>query len=143
VQPRAIDLLVVDDDELDVMNIERALAAAAGGGIGRTVFACDGLDALQLLRTGQVARDRLIVLLDLRMPRMGGLEMLAELRRDPELADVPVIVLTTSDDERDRRDAFAHHVAGYFVKPSSAAEYRQLVAAVEGYWTHCEGPPPS
>ena len=138
---RPIDLLLVDDDELDVMNVQRALATAGADGVD-VVVASDGIEALALLRSGAVRRDRLVILLDLRMPRMGGLEMLRVMRSDPALAELPVIVLTTSDDAGDRREAFALHVAGYFVKPSTSADYRALLGAVMQYWGACERPGP-
>lgn len=136
---RPIDLLLVDDDELDVMNVQRALAAAGVDAID-VVTASDGVEALALLRSGAVRRERLVVVLDLRMPRMGGLEMLRVMRGDPALAALPVIVLTTSDDARDLREAYALHVAGYFVKPSTSADYRALVGTLKQYWGACARP---
>jgi CheY-like chemotaxis protein len=139
VHVRPIDLLLVDDDELDVMNVQRALAAAGVDAID-VVTASDGVEALALLRSGAVRRERLVVVLDLRMPRMGGLEMLRVMRGDPALAALPVIVLTTSDDARDLREAYALHVAGYFVKPSTSADYRALVGTLKQYWGACARP---
>ena len=110
-------LLIVDDDDIDVMSIQRSLRTL--GLAYPTVVARDGIEALELLR-GDNGRRRVeppfIILLDLNMPRMDGLEFLDELRRDHELADSVVFVLTTSSAERDRRAAWRHHVAGFIPK---------------------------
>lgn len=110
-------ILLVDDDEVDVMVTQRALAREAAS--NPVVVANDGIEALEALR-GAAGRAPLprpfVVLLDLNMPRMNGLEFLAELRRDPALCDAVVFVFTTSDTPSDVRAAFRHHVAGYIVK---------------------------
>src|SRR5262245_36624420 len=93
---REIHILLVDDDDLDVMNVTRVLGNAPG--IASITHACDGVEALRQLRGGTLPSERLVIVLDLRMPRMSGLELLRELRGDPALAHFPAIVLTTSDD---------------------------------------------
>src|SRR4051794_30362724 len=97
---RVTNILLVEDDEIDVMNVRRAFEK---GKIESPLFhAEDGLSGLELLRSGAMPRARRLVLLDVNMPRMNGLEFLRELRADPELRGTPVVVLTTSDEERDR-----------------------------------------
>src|SRR6478672_7941228 len=95
-----IHLLLVEDDDLDVMNVHRALAQAPE--VASITVARDGVDALKMLRSGEVALERLVVLVDLRMPRMSGLDLLKELRADHRLKRLPTVVLTTSDDPHDR-----------------------------------------
>jgi len=91
-----IHLLLVEDDDLDVMNVHRALSQAPE--IASITVARDGIEALRLLRAGELPLERLVILLDLRMPRMSGLDLLKELRSDPRLRRVPSVILTTSDD---------------------------------------------
>ena len=138
---RVTNILLVEDDEIDVLNVRRAFAK---GGIENPLFhAADGLAALQMLRDGTVPRERRLVLLDLNMPRMSGIEFLAELRADPELSQTAVVVLTTSDEERDRIEAYNFHVAGYLLKPVRFVGFIELMATLNRYWTLMELPPPS
>src|SRR5512142_2167408 len=112
---RTLNLVLVEDDEIDVMNVRRALERAH---VTNPLFiANNGLEALELLRGPQVPRERRLVLLDLNMPKMNGIEFLRELRKDPALHHTPVVVLTTSDDERDKVQAYDLNVAGYLLKP--------------------------
>lgn len=81
-----------------------------------------------------------LILLDLNMPRMGGIEFLEELRTDPNLKDSVVFVLTTSDAEADRLAAYDHFVAGYMVKSKIGENFFQLADMLEGYWRIVELP---
>src|SRR5687768_12703924 len=97
---RQLNILLVEDDQVDVMNVQRAFNKSQISNPLRV--AGNGVDALEQLRNGDMSLHRLLVLLDLNMPRMNGIEFLRELRSDSELKHLPVVVLTTSDDERDR-----------------------------------------
>src|SRR5205085_2190637 len=113
-QPRMTDdrllhILLVEDDEVDVMNVKRAFDKNKI--LNPLYVATNGLEALSMLRDGKVPAARRLVLLDLNMPGMGGIEFLRELRADPKLRMTPVVVLTTSGDEKDRIDAYDFHVA--------------------------------
>jgi len=134
--PRPIDILLVEDDELDVMNVERAVQGAED--VHSLVVASDGGHALELLRSGQVPLDRLLIVADLRMPRMSGLELLTTLRTDPRLCTIPVVMLTTSADDADRDQAFRLGASGYFVKPGAITLFREMIAALRHYWTLSE-----
>lgn len=135
-----IHLLLVEDDDLDVMNVHRALSQAPE--VASITVARDGVEALMMLRAGEIGLDRLVVLVDLRMPRMSGLDMLKELRSDPRLKRVPTVVLTTSDDPHDREAAFCLGAAGYFVKPAAPSRFRQIMDALRSYWSVAEFAPP-
>ena len=102
--------------------------------------ATNGVEALELLRSGSVPKDRRMVLLDLNMPRMNGIELLRELRRDRELHSIPVVVLTTSNDERDRIEAYDLNVAGYLLKPVTFSNFCDLMATLNKYWALVELP---
>lgn len=138
-KPQQIHLLLVEDDDLDVMNVHRALSQAPE--IASINVARDGIEALKLLRSGELPLERLVILLDLRMPRMSGLDVFRELRNDPRLKRVPIVVLTTSDDPVDREAAFSLGAAGYFVKPAAPNRFRQIMDALRSYWSAAEFPP--
>src|SRR5512134_536686 len=110
---RSLNILLVEDDHVDVMNVQRAFGK---NNITNPIFvAGNGVDALEMLRSGEIPKERRLVLLDLNMPRMGGIEFLRELRADPELRGVCVVVLTTSNEERDKVEAYELNVAGYLL----------------------------
>jgi len=100
----------------------------------------NGVEGLALLRGGAIPASRRIILLDLNMPRMNGIEFLAELRRDPMLAHTPVVVLTTSNNDRDKLQAYNLNVAGYLLKPVTFLNFVELMAALNKYWTLVEMP---
>ena len=81
-----------------------------------------------------------MVLLDVNMPRMSGIEFLRALRDDPELQGTPVVMLTTSEEERDRVQAYALHVAGYHIKPVKFAAFVELLTTLDRYWSLAEMP---
>lgn len=135
---KRLNILLVEDDEVDVMTVQRAFREVNFG--NPIHHAEDGVAALELLRSDGVPTNRLLILLDLNMPRMGGIEFLQELRADPELKKLPVVVLTTSDQESDRVEAYELNVAGYLVKPVTFGDFIRLVSAFKTYWTYVELP---
>jgi CheY-like chemotaxis protein len=137
-EPRVLNILLVEDDEVDVMNVQRAFKK---NNIRNPLFtAGNGLEALEVLRGNGMPADRRIILLDLNMPRMNGIEFLRELRADPQLAHTPVVVLTTSNDERDKVEAYNLNVAGYLLKPVTFNNFCEVMAALNKYWTLVEMP---
>jgi CheY-like chemotaxis protein len=135
---RVLHILLVEDDDVDVMNVRRAFEKNKI--LNPLYVASNGLEALAMLRDGTVPIARRLVLLDLNMPGMGGIEFLRELRADPKLRLTPVVVLTTSGDEKDRIDAYDFHVAGYLRKPVEFPNFMELTAALNKYWTLVEMP---
>ena len=130
-----INFLVIEDNELDVEKLQRCFNQLR---ITNPLFvASDGVEGLEKLRSGEVPAP-FIILLDLNMPRMNGLEFLAELRADPELADAVVYILTTSDHHRDIAGAHAHNVAGYIVKPLTREELSKSMEKMNAFWQICE-----
>lgn len=135
---RLLNILLVEDDEVDVMNVRRAFEK---NHITNPLFvASNGVEGLEKLRNGKIPRDRRIVLLDLNMPQMNGIEFLKEVRQDPELRLTPVVVLTTSNDERDRIEAYNLNVAGYLLKPVTFQNFCEVMAALNKYWALVELP---
>ncbi len=135
---KVLNILLVEDDEVDIMNVKRAFTK---GNITNPLFvAGNGIEALERLRSDEVPKSRRLVLLDLNMPKMNGIEFLRELRADPELTLTPVVVLTTSDAERDKVEAYNLHVAGYLLKPVTFASFCETMASLNKYWTLVELP---
>ena len=135
---KMLNILLVEDDQVDVMNVKRAFDKNK---IANPLFvANNGADALEMLRSKQIPDERRIVLLDLNMPRMNGLEFLRELRADAKLQSTVVVVLTTSNDERDKFEAYNLNVAGYLLKPVTFVNFVEVMAALNKYWTLVELP---
>ncbi len=133
---RPLNILLVEDDEVDVLLVKRAFAEARVANPLKVVS--NGIEALAFLRDENTRADRRIVLLDLNMPKMNGLEFLRELRADPELKHTTVIVMTTSKDDQDRIEAFQLNVSGYVVKPLTFAAFAVTMATLNKYWTLME-----
>ncbi|MEM0982026.1 MAG: response regulator [Cyanobacteria bacterium P01_H01_bin.58] len=130
-------ILLVEDDEVDVMGIKRAFRINKMTEVN--YVARNGLEALQLLRGSQelapvATRDRLLIISDINMPKMSCIEFLRELRQDPKLASIPVVLLTTSDEDKDRIDAYKLNVAGYILKPLTFSRLTETIAALGKYW---------
>ncbi len=133
---KVLNVVLVEDDEVDVMNVRRAFKK---NNITNPLFvAGDGVEALALLRDPSTPTKNRIVLLDLNMPRMNGIEFLRALREDPQLSHTPVVVLTTSNEDKDRVEAFQLNVAGYLLKPVTFASFVEVMAALNKYWTLVE-----
>jgi len=139
--PKTLHILLVDDDEVDVMNVQRAFKK--NNILNPLYVASNGLEALDMLRGNApvtVPDERRLVLLDLNMPKMNGLEFLREIRSDPHLKSLSVVVLTTSNDERDKVEAYNLNVAGYILKPVTFGAFVESLAALNKYWTINEMP---
>ena len=134
-------VLLVDDDEIDIENVHRGFEKLKIANPIRD--ARDGIEALDILRgtNGQEKLPRpFIILLDINMPRMGGLEFLEELREDDELKDAVVFVLTTSNDEKDRLQAYNYNVAGYLLKNKAGPSFINALDMLDHYWRVVELP---
>src|SRR5687768_10528327 len=137
--PIPMTILLVEDDEVDVMNVKRAFKK--NNISNRLVVASNGIDALEILRSVSPENPRpKIVLLDLNMPRMGGIEFLKEIRQDADLSSLSVFVMTTSNEDSDKIEAFNLNVAGYILKPLSMDRFISAVSTLNSYWTLCEYP---
>ncbi|MEW8662121.1 MAG: response regulator, partial [Candidatus Thiodiazotropha sp.] len=129
-------ILLIEDDRVDIMTVQRALQKNNLSNplhVART-----GLQALDMLRgaNGVVKLDPLpaLILLDLNLPKMSGIEFLQELRKDPQLSALRIIVLTSSNEPQDRAAAFEYEVDDYIVKPHSFDEFTRAVAAILALW---------
>lgn len=134
---KEVTLLIVDDDDIDAIALERALRKLRL--LNTVLRARDGREALELLRTGAVPAPY-IILLDLNMPRMNGLEFLNILRTDPQLTHAVVFVLTTSKSDEDLVAAYRNHVAGYVFKQHMDRDFLEVIGFIEHYWRLVELP---
>lgn len=136
-----INILLVEDDEVDIMNVQRAFKK--NNIRNRLHVTRNGIEALEVLRSADhdlfVASPR-IILLDINMPRMGGIEFLTEIRKDPNLKSISVFMMTTSNEECDKIAAYDLNVAGYVLKPLSFEGFTNAVAILNHYWHLCEMP---
>lgn len=129
-------VLLVEDDIVDQMTVKRAFKEVKIA--NRLDMAGNGLEALDLLRgDGPLP---CMILLDLNMPKMNGIEFLKELRRDEKLKGLPVIVLTTSKEESDKIESFNLNVAGYILKPVDYHQFVEVIRTIDLYWTLSEAP---
>jgi CheY-like chemotaxis protein len=134
-RPEMIEILLVDDDAGDA---KRTVDALRDGRLRNHVtHVKDGLEAMSYLwREGEYAdapRPDLI-LLDLYMPRMNGREVLAEIKEDPELRRIPVVMMTSSAQEKDVMEAYDLHVNSYVVKPVDMDQFIGAVRSIEHFW---------
>jgi len=136
-----VTILVVDDDKVDTMAVRRSFRDLKIA--NPVVEARNGIEALEHLR-GQSGRAKVpspcLVLLDLNMPRMGGIEFLEELRDDPLLRRTLVFVMTTSAAEEDRMRAYDKNVAGYVLKHSLGQSFMESISMLQFYWRVIEFP---
>jgi CheY-like chemotaxis protein len=138
----AINILLVEDDIVDVMNVKRAFKK---NNISNPLFVAEnGVEALEMLRGTEekpaISPLPKIILLDLNMPKMGGIEFLKVLRADENFKDLSVFVMTTSNEDNDKVEAYKLNVAGYILKPLSMSDFVKAVSTLHSYWMLCEYP---
>jgi len=139
-----IPILLVEDDQVDVMTVQRAFKR--NNIINPLHIVGNGQEAIDFLKhqggfadPGKYLRPG-IILLDLNMPMMNGIECLKIIKADEELKKIPVIVLTTSKEECDRVESFKLSVAGYIIKPVEFEKFVEAVKVLNLYWTLSELP---
>jgi CheY-like chemotaxis protein len=134
-EPELLHFLLVEDDDAHALIAMRTLQRNR---VANTIDrVADGEAALAYLRRQPPYADRPrpdVILLDLKLPRVDGHEVLAGIKEDPDLRDIPVVVLTTSDAETDRMRAYSHHANSYLVKPIDFERFRQMVDDLCLYW---------
>jgi CheY-like chemotaxis protein len=132
---KLVNILLVEDDLVDVMNVKRAFAK---NNIKNELFvAGNGVEALEMLNDMIVPLPRIIIL-DINMPKMNGIEFLKNLRETESLKNISVFVMTTSNEDSDKIDAYNLNVAGYILKPLSFENFISSVATLKDFWQLCE-----
>jgi CheY-like chemotaxis protein len=125
-------VLLVEDDQVDAMTVQRSFKDLKV--LNKLVHKVDGKEALEYL-CNESSEKPCVILLDLNMPRMNGIEFLKVIKTDDNLKKIPVIVLTTSAAEKDVTESFNLSVAGYMVKPVDYKNFVEAMRAIEMYWT--------
>ncbi|SFS76691.1 response regulator [Lutibacter maritimus] len=132
-----LTILLVEDDKVDAMTIQRALKELK---ILNPVVICEnGLEALNYLNNLENALPG-IILLDINMPKMNGIEFLEHRKKNNAINLIPTVVLTTSKDEQDKVESFNLGVAGYMIKPVDYMQFVEVVKTINLYWTLSELP---
>lgn len=130
-------ILLVEDERVDMMTIMRALKEIRVG--NPVVHAENGEAALAYLQD-QASERPCLILLDLNMPVMNGIEFLQIAKRDATLRRIPVVVLTTSEEPQDKANSFEWGAAGYMTKPLDYRRFVEVVRSIDAYWTISEMP---
>ncbi len=141
-ETKHINLLLVEDDDVDAEAIQRAFIRQRIANPFTVV--ANGIEALKCLR-GEDGYERLarpfMILLDINMPKMNGIEFLQTLRKDPDLSSSIVFILTTSNRDEDKMATYREHIAGYLLKSRAGADFLQLIEMLDAYWRVVELPP--
>jgi len=130
-------ILLIEDDQVDAMTVKRALKEIKV--TNRLDIVNNGEEALTFLKNPENEKPG-IILLDLNMPRMNGIEFLKIAKKDDSLKKIPVVVLTTSKEDQDKVDSFNLGVAGYMIKPVDYRKFVEVVKTIDMYWTLSELP---
>ena len=131
------NILLIEDDEIDILNIKRALKA--NNLSNNLQIAHNGIEGLELIQDSSIP-DPKVILLDINMPKMNGIEFLRELRKLERFKQIPVFIMTTSNDDNDKYDAYNLNVAGYILKPLSFEKFVEAVKKLSDYWEIIEFP---
>lgn len=136
---RPIRILLIEDNEAHIKLILRALTS--DGSDNSVNIVKDGEEALDYLLRRKRYADPInsprpdLILLDLKLPKIGGIDVLIRIKTDPTLSMIPVVVLTSSSDERDLRKAYANYANSFLSKPVDYDEFHEMVKELEFYWT--------
>ena len=141
---RAVNILLVEDDDDDVLLMKRSLHRdRVLNSLNRVR---DGIEAMQYLRQEEPHANAVrpdLVFLDLNMPRMDGREVLRACKQDENLHDIPIVVFTSSDDERDVLESYEHKASSYVTKPVDLVQFRDVMKSLSNYWFCIVTLPPS
>ncbi len=131
-----ITILLVEDDEVDIINVKRAFKKNEIE--NQLLVANNGIEALTLLHSLSEKKLPQVILLDINMPMMNGIEFLCELRKDEQLKHISVFVMTTSNEDSDKIEAYGYNVAGYILKPLSFDKFIDTINKLIEFWSITE-----
>ncbi len=145
VAPRSLNILLVEDNPLDVLMIRKALEE---GGFGFMLHVTeDGEEAMDFLHhncnstdTNKLCPD--LILLDLNLPKKNGKEVLTQIRQQPEMLHIPVIILTTSDEDKDVLECYSLNANCFITKPVGLENFKKAIQCIGGFWTEVAKLPP-
>jgi CheY-like chemotaxis protein len=130
-------ILLVEDDSVDAMTVKRAMRDLQVN--HSVIHSVNGEEAMKYLTSPDTEKP-FVILLDLNMPKMNGIEFLKVMKTHPELKTIPVIVLTTSREQRDILDSFELGASGYMVKPVDYSKFVEILSRIVIYWSSSELP---
>lgn len=131
---KALNILLIEDDEIEVMKFNRVLSALK---LSHKIFeANNGEEAIEILKVKEVVPD--IIVLDLNMPKINGIEFLRILKADDYLKYIPAIILTTSSNRKDILECYRIGIAGYVIKPLKYPDYVDRITKLIEYWSSNE-----
>lgn len=123
-------VLLIEDDQIDRMTIERSFKNL--GIKNRLKTAINGQDGLKALH--ESSETPCLIILDINMPKMNGIEFLKIVKANDDYKKIPVVILTTSNDEKDKSICYTHGVAGYIIKPIDYKEFQEVIKTLNSYW---------
>ncbi len=132
-------ILLVEDDSVDAMTVKRAMRDLQVG--HSVIHSINGEEAMKYLTSPDLEKP-FVILLDLNMPKMSGIEFLKVMKTHPDLKAIPVIVLTTSKEKRDVLESFELGASGYMVKPVDYSKFVEILSKIMIYWSSSEMPKP-
>jgi CheY-like chemotaxis protein len=140
---KSFPIMLVEDDEIDILSIKRAFKR--NNIINPVYVANNGEEAIEMLleintSDGEAKKLPGLMLLDINMPRMNGLELLDYLKKDPVFKTIPVIMLTSSADQADILSCYENSIAGYLLKPVQMDKFDELIRAIDLFWSLCARP---
>ena len=126
-----LKVLLIEDNLIEIMKMKRTISLLK---LGHTMHeAKNGEEALTILEDKSKFPD--IILLDLNMPKMSGIEFLTIIKDSEEFRHIPIIILTTSDNQKDLLECYRIGISGYILKPLKYDDYVKKIEAVLGYWS--------
>jgi CheY-like chemotaxis protein len=128
---KSLKILLIEDDEIEVMKFNRVLKTIESN--HKIIEANNGEEAVQILNEKEIIPD--IIILDLNMPRINGIEFLGILKQDSELKYIPAIILTTSNNHTDILECYKIGIAGYVLKPLKYEDYVDRIKKMLDYWS--------
>jgi CheY-like chemotaxis protein len=138
---KPVKILLVEDDRIDVKAFQRAMKKLK---IGNPIhISSDGVEAYEYLEEcfqGNASEAPSLAILDINMPRMNGIELLQKIRDDKRMRHLVVFMLTTSNDDKDKFEAYNLNVAGYMLKSDMGNSFIRAVELVDNYWRVVEFP---
>jgi len=130
-------ILLIEDDVVDIMTVRRALKDINAN--NRLDSVHNGEEALEYL-TDDENEIPGIILLDLNMPKMNGIEFMEALEQNSKLKKIPIVVITTSDNENDKIKSFKFNICGYMIKPVEYLKFVEMIKTIREYWAMSEEP---
>lgn len=128
---KSLNILLIEDDAIEVMKLKRVITSLQLH--HKITEACNGEEALKLLEQNKIQPD--IILLDLNMPKISGIEFLTVLKKNNKLNCIPTIILTTSSYSKDILKCFENAISGYIIKPLKYEDYVLKIEKILAYWS--------